>query len=117
MPKYFSEKKATIRFKGKSFTSGGAYHVPAVHKKTGKKIDLIFAYLGKNKHGSPVVTNWKGKPISEKVRITSESRLNRYGEKKFGVRFKVGKKVFSGMNYGGFGAYLKARSTKLKSIY
>lgn len=116
--KPFIQKKCEVDFgKGRKFSSGGAYCVEGKHKVTGEKKQFMFAYLGK-KDDKYTVTDWNGKIISDNVRVISESkwRTRVEGDKLKKIRFKVGSTIYSG-SAGGVGSYLKASSTKLKSLY
>lgn len=79
-------------------------------KSTGK----IFAYLTED-NGKYSIKNWSGRTYTYNVRILSESRDNFGGERTY-LRFEIDGHIYSGFGLG-VGMYLRAKRTKLGSLY
>lgn len=72
----------------------------------------VFAYLSGD---GKCVTDWPGGVLSDRVRVLSESRDNFGGERIY-LRFEFEGDIYSGFAMG-WGVYLRARKTKLKSLW
>ena len=79
-------------------------------RETGK----CFAYHSQ-KNGKPNIINWPGGVISDKVSILKMMCDNFGGERTY-LRFKFEGEIWSGFSLGA-GTYLRAKRTKLKSLY
>jgi hypothetical protein len=77
-----------------------------------RKSDKVFAYLSSD---GKRVQDWPGGVLSDRVCVLSEGRDNFGGERIY-LRFEFEGTIFSGFAMGR-GAYLRAKRTKLKSLW
>lgn len=81
-----------------------------IEKESMRKTGQVFAY-----HSGYSVTIWPGNVISNDVYVLSHSMDNFGGERTY-LRFMFEGEIWSGFSMGE-GMYLRARRTKLKSLY
>jgi len=77
-----------------------------------RKSDRVFAYLSSD---GKQVQDWPGGTLSDKVRLLSEGHDN-FGGYRIYLRFEFEGVIFSGFAMGR-GVYLRAKRTKLESLW
>jgi hypothetical protein len=109
MPKKipFIEKGCKVRFKGKSFESGGSFI--GKHKKTGKFGGILYAYPRESKVG-----DWKGTwKVPAKFGYEWTSNM---GDRRQTVEFDVGKRKFTGTYFKSGSDIVRVREKAKKVI-
>ncbi len=102
----FTEIHCKISLKEKCFECGGAYWF----------LNRMIAYYSK-KDNKPVITLWHNEILTDKIRILNKIPLySGLSDSIIYLRFEYLGKVFSGVTLGN-GFIIKAKLTKLKSIY
>lgn len=100
------EKGTIFRYKGQAFHSGGAF---IGKTRKGIRVGILYAYPKESKVG-----DWKGR---WKVPATfgNEWRSS-FGDKRQNVKFKIGKKNFSGIYFKSNSDIVRVKEIKLKKV-